>query len=98
MSFIKLGQIADVISAQPQDLIGSVYIEDENGVVVQSLNPTFPLVLTVEVIDWVDEFEQQKHGKINSFNAELVTLEVQPENIREAVYQQLLLLYPELNK
>ena len=96
MSYIKLGQIADVILAQPQNIAGSVYIEDENGIVVQSINPTFPLNVTVEVIDWVDQSEQQKHGKVNAFHVEAVTIPDQSVSIRQSVLNQLVSKYPSL--
>lgn len=95
MSYIKLGQIADITS-DTIPLIGTVYIEDENGIIVQSINPVFPLQVTVEVIDWLDQSEQQKHGKINAFTAEIITIPDQSISIRQSVFNQLISKYPSL--
>ncbi len=88
MSYIKLGQIADLINGTP-NIVGSIYIEDENGIVIQSNNPIFPLQVTMEVISWVSQEEQQKHGKIEAFNTETIIISDQSTPIRQSVFNQL---------
>jgi hypothetical protein len=84
--YIKLCQISN-----------DQYIEDCNGAIV--LNEIqYPAQLHVEVIEWQDEIGFQKRLKADSFNQEVVTIDAQPVNIRDAVYQQLLVKYPNLVK
>ena len=91
MSYLKLCQISN------NSIEVASYIEDAHGNVVVN-NPNYPLELVCEVIDWIDEDAFQNQGKANSFTSEIVVLESAPENMREAVYQQLKVKYPNLNK
>lgn len=95
MSYIKLGQIADLINGTP-NIVGSIYIEDENQNIIQSLSPVFPLQVTVEVIDWGTIESQQVHGSIISFNAEIISIPDQSMSIRQSVFNQLVGKYPGL--
>ena len=96
MSYVKLGQIADLIISTPKNIVGSVYIEDENSNVIQSLNPVFPLQVTVEVISWSSQQDQLIHGKTDAFNVETVTVPDQSVSIRQSVFNQLVSKYPTL--
>ena len=87
MSFIKLCQLSN-----------DSYIEDCDKQIVLAVSVQYPLELNCEVIDWEDANEFAKRGKVNSFTNEVVVINEQPEEIREAVYQQLLVKYPELIK
>lgn len=87
MSFLKLCQLSN-----------ETYIENSEGEVILALSISYPLQLACEVIDWESQEEYARRGKALSFVSEVVTINQQPESIREAVYQQLLLLYPELIK
>lgn len=87
MSFIKLCQLSN-----------DSYIEDCDKQILLAVNIQYPLRLDCEVIDWKSEDEFNKRGEINSFINEVVVIDEQPEEIREAVYQQLLIKYPELIK
>ena len=90
MSYIKLGQIID------QATLGSLYIEDQHGIVHQMSNPPFPLVVSVEVIDWVSQQDQQISGKINALHVEIITVPDQSILIRQLVFNQLQGKYPGL--
>lgn len=90
MSFIKLSQIIDQSSS------GLVYIENEDGIVLNSNNPVFPLQVLVEVVEWVDEAEQKKHDKIISFNSESISIPDQNISIRQSAFNQLVSKYPNL--
>jgi hypothetical protein len=87
MSFLKLCQLSN-----------ETYIENSEGEVILAISITFPLQLACEVIDWESEEEYTKRGKALSFISESITINQQPDSIREAVYQQLLLSYPNLQK
>jgi len=71
------------------------YQEDCDGNVLVN-NPTYPLTLQCEVIEFVSEEAFKYRGKINSFTAVNVTLEVAPHNIRYAVYSLLKPDFPTL--
>ena len=90
MTYIKMGQIIDSITS------GTIYIEDENQNVIVSVSPTFPLSVSVEVIDWGTQASQQVHGSIISFNAEIVTVPDTSVSIRQSVFNQLISKYPTL--
>jgi len=87
MSFLKLCQLSN-----------DSYIEDCDKKIVLAISVQYPLELNCEVIDWEDENEFAKRGKVNSFTDEVVVIDEQPDEIREAVYQQLLVKYPNLIK
>lgn len=95
MNYIKLGQIASIVNDLKQ--LGASYLEDENGVIVNSKSLVFPLNVLVEVIDWVDQVEQQKHGKLNAFYSENLTIPDQSVSIRQSVFNQLIVKYPNLH-
>lgn len=90
MSFLKLCQLVN------QSETEVFYQEDANGNILVN-NPTFPISIDCEVIDWVSEEEFLKRGKIISFQARTVIIETQPENIRQSVYETLLTEFPALN-
>jgi len=72
------------------------YQEDCNGNVLVN-NPTYPLELQCEVIEFVSEEAFHNRGKINFFEAVNVTLPEAPLNgIRRAVYDILKIDYPEM--
>ena len=84
MSYLKLCQ-----------LYNAEYIEDCNGnVLLNSI--VYPAILSCEVIDWESEEEYHKRGKANFFISESVHINEQPINVREEVFQQLLMKYEEL--
>lgn len=87
MSYLKLCQLST-----------DTYIEDCNAQVILATSIVYPLTLSCEVIDWDSEDEFIKRGKADSFTSIEVILQEQPQEIREAVYQQLLLQFPELIK
>ena len=86
MSYLKLCQISN-----------DNYIEDCNGEVLVN-NISFPAILSCEVIDWESEEEYHKRGKILSFNAFEISVDEQPQELREVIYQNLLITNPELIK
>lgn len=96
MSYLKICQISN-FDVEVIKNNGNLYLEDIDGAVIIN-NPTYPLTLSCEVIEWVSEEQLVSRGEINSFVSEIVVLESAPENIREEVYQQLKVKYPNLNK
>lgn len=95
MSYIKIGQIADLISGTP-NIVGSIYLEDENQNITISNSPIFPLQVTVEVIDWGAQSSQQIHGSIVSFTPVTLTIPDTSASIRQSCYNQLIVTYPTL--
>lgn len=86
MTILKLGQIHN-----------NSYLEDLEGNVLLN-TPSFPLYLYCELLTYLTLEDFPDRTKVVSLSQELIKVEGQPENIREAVYQQLLLSYPELIK
>lgn len=67
-------QISDVLTQ------GLVYIEDWKGNIITNNITTYPLELTVEIIDVIDNIPNTFHS------AQIITLEQAPtESIRQAV-------------
>ena len=88
MSFLKLCQISN-----------EQYIETVNGEVILNEIQSFPQILSVEVIDWVDENEFNNRGKINSFQSIEVSIEQdESKSIRDRVFDVLVIQIPELIK
>jgi hypothetical protein len=91
MSYLKLCQLLN------QSETEIFYQEDCDGNVLVN-NPTYPMTLECEVIDFVSEDDFKARAKVNSFASVNVTLEEAPENIRDAVYAVLVVEYPALVK
>ena len=88
MSFLKLCQISN-----------EQYIESVSGEVILNEIQSFPQILSVEVIDWVDENEFNNRGKINSFQPIEVSIEQdESKSIRDRVFDVLVIQIPELIK
>ena len=88
MNFVKLCQISN-----------EQYIESASGEVILNEIKSFPQILSVEVIDWVDENEFNNRGKINSFQSIEVSIEQdESKSIRDRVFDVLVIQIPELIK
>lgn len=93
MSYIKLGQIADINN---ENLVGSVYIQDHKQNLIISNTPIFPLQVTVEVISWSSLEDYQNSGNRDAFNAEIIVIPDESIPIRQYVFNQLVSKYPSL--
>jgi len=95
--YIKICQILNQgnpdANGKPQSIY---YQEDANGNLLIGNIQGYPLVLEVEVIDWVSENDFTNRGKINAFHPEIVTINSPVANIRQEVYNQLISKYPNL--
>lgn len=89
MSYLKLCQLLNQSDTE------IFYQEDCDGNILVN-NPTFPISINCEVIDWVSEEEFKKRGKTISIQSRIVIIEEQPENIRQSVYETLLTEFPAL--
>lgn len=87
MSYLKLCQLSN-----------DNYIEDCNGQVALMTEIVYPFKLSCEVIDWESEEEYNKRGKALSFTSIEVILEDLVEDIRQSIYNKLILQFPELIK
>ena len=98
MSYLKLCQLLCQGNPDEHGIPQTIYyLEDCDGNVLVN-NPTFPITLECEVIDWVSQDEFNKRGQAISFNSVNVTLNNAPvgSSIRQAVFDDLVATYPAL--
>ncbi len=87
MSYLKLCQLSN-----------DNYVQDCDGEIIIDNDILYPITLSCEVINWVDEDEFLKRGQIISFQAVDVTIENESLlSIRQMVFNQLVVDYPLLN-
>lgn len=98
MSYLKLCQVSYQGNPDSNGHPQIVYYEEDcNGNVLVN-NPTYPLTISCEVIDWGSSDNFSTRGAITSFAAVPITLSAAPGSgtIRQAIFNQLVGTYPTL--
>lgn len=99
MSYLKLCQILNQGNPDERGRAKTVFYQEDSDGNVLTKNPSYPLTLSCEVIDWESLYEYKKRGKAISFTSVEITLTSKPKSpksIRQAVIDQLILTYPEI--
>lgn len=92
VAYKKLEQIIDKAT------LGIMFLETGRCIKYENPQLVFPCTFTCEIVTWASEDERWMSRKVNFFDSVDVLLLIQPSDVRDAIYNILLLTNPTLNK